>query len=70
MAFLPEKFSRAQEGLRMLELPTHHRIPLVELEGKISMAADPFGIIWVHDGFGCGTDGYFLVKLSRAPALN
>lgn len=28
------------------------------------MAADPFGVVRVHDGLGCGTDSNVLFELS------
>ena len=51
VAFLPQEFSSSQERLRVLELPSDDGIPLVEFEGKVSVTADPFGVVWVHDSF-------------------
>lgn len=46
VAFLPEEFSGTEERLRILEFPSDDRVPLIELEGEISVRVDPFGIVW------------------------
>jgi hypothetical protein len=30
---------------------------LVEFEWEVAVGTDPFGVVGVHGGFGCGTDG-------------
>lgn len=45
VAFLPEKFSGTKERLGVLEFPSDDRVPLVKLEGEISVRVDPFGIV-------------------------
>mmetsp|Transcript_46216 Transcript_46216/g.92241 ORF Transcript_46216/g.92241 Transcript_46216/m.92241 type:complete len:317 (+) Transcript_46216:1629-2579(+) len=64
VALLPQKLTCAQEWRRMLELPTHHRAPLVKQQGKIAVRVDPIGESRVHDGFRCGADGNGLVKIA------
>lgn len=31
---------------RVLELPSHDRVPLVQLQGKVSVRVDPLGVVW------------------------
>ncbi|KAI3476391.1 hypothetical protein L1887_62043 [Cichorium endivia] len=57
VALLPEELARAEEGLRVLELPAHDAVPLVELERQVAVALDPLCVVGVHDGLGGGTDG-------------
>lgn len=45
VAFLPEEFSGTKERLGVLEFPSDDRVPLVKLEGEISVRVDPFGIV-------------------------
>lgn len=56
VSFLPQKLSASDEGSRILELPSHDVAPLVELQGKISVSADPLREARVHDRLACGTD--------------
>ena len=51
VALLPQELTGSQERLGVLELPSHNGVPLVELEGKVTVTSDPLGIVWVHDGF-------------------
>ena len=39
--FLPEELPTTDEGGGVLELPSHHGVPLVQPEGQISVAAYP-----------------------------
>ncbi len=57
MAFLPEEFSGSDERSGVLEFPSDDVGPLVELEWKVSVALDPVGIGWIHDGLTGGSDG-------------
>ncbi len=45
------------EGRRVLELPPHDRVPLVEPQGQVPVALDPLGIVRVHDRLAGGPDG-------------
>ena len=44
MAFLPQEFTCTQKGRGVLEFPTHHIGPLIELEGQVTMRLNPVGI--------------------------
>lgn len=43
VALLPQKFTRAQEGRGVLELPPDHIVPLVELQRQVAMRSNPVG---------------------------
>mmetsp|Transcript_19844 Transcript_19844/g.45749 ORF Transcript_19844/g.45749 Transcript_19844/m.45749 type:complete len:235 (+) Transcript_19844:1440-2144(+) len=66
VSLLPQELARAQKWRRVLELPPHHIVPLVELERQISMRMDPPLKRWVHDRFGGGTDGDRLSEVAVA----
>lgn len=57
VALLPHELSCTKERGGLFGLPSDDRVPLVQAEGKITMTADPLGVIRVHDGFGGWTDG-------------
>jgi hypothetical protein len=63
MAFLPEEFSGSDEWSWMLELPSDDIGPLIEFEGKVSVALDPVGISWIHDGLTGWPDGNWFSKV-------
>lgn len=46
VALLPEELARPEERLRVLELPTDDRVPLVETEREIAVGLDPLGVVW------------------------
>mmetsp|Transcript_36659 Transcript_36659/g.77819 ORF Transcript_36659/g.77819 Transcript_36659/m.77819 type:complete len:307 (+) Transcript_36659:821-1741(+) len=48
--FLPQELARADKRSGLLELPTHHRGPLVQLQGKVAVGPNPLGERGVHDG--------------------
>ena len=50
VAFLPEKFERAQEELGA-QLPAHHAVPLVDQHGQIAVGLNPLGVGVADDGF-------------------
>src|SRR5512142_3149857 len=56
MALLPEELAGAQEGSRLLCLPSDHRVPLIQPEGEIAVTSDPLRVVWVHDGLGGRAD--------------
>ena len=66
VAFLPEEFAGAEERLRVLKFPADDRIPLIQFEGEISVAADPFCVVGVHDSLGGWADGDVLFEGSIA----
>jgi hypothetical protein len=57
MTFLPEKFSGSDEWSGVLEFPSDNVGPLIELKWEISVALDPVGVGWIHDGLTGGSDG-------------
>lgn len=57
VALLPHELSCTKERGGLLGLPSDDRVPLVQAEGKITVTADPLGVVRVHDGFGGRTDG-------------
>ncbi|KAH3664938.1 hypothetical protein OGATHE_003753 [Ogataea polymorpha] len=65
MALLPQELSGSEEWLRVLEFPSNHRVPLVELQWQISVRTDPFGIVRIHDGFTCWSDSNWLLQVRR-----
>jgi hypothetical protein len=46
VALLPQELSGSEERLRVLELPSDDRVPLVELEREVSVRVDPLGIVY------------------------
>lgn len=68
VAFLPEELASAEEGLRVLEFPTDDRVPLVKFEREITVGADPFGVVRVHDSFRSGTDRNVFFEFGAATA--
>jgi hypothetical protein len=68
VTLLPKKFTGTKERLRVLELPSNDGVPLVELEGQVSVTTDPLGVVRVHDGLGRGTDGNLLLERGGATA--
>jgi hypothetical protein len=62
VALLPKEFTGTKERLGVLELPSNDGVPLVELEGQVSVATDPLGVVRVHDSLGRGTDGNLLLE--------
>jgi hypothetical protein len=63
MAFLPEEFSGSDEWSWMLELPSDDIGPLIEFEGEVSVALNPVGICWIHDGLTGWPDGNWFSKV-------
>ncbi len=63
VAFLPQKLFAPDEWSRVLAFPPHHIAPLVELQGKVSMALDPFRKTVVHDCLAARSDGNRHVQL-------
>lgn len=63
VALLPQELSSSQEGLGVLELPSHNRVPLVELERQVSVRSHPLGVVGVHDGLGGGSNGDGLLEV-------
>ena len=51
VTFLPVELPCPEEWLRMLELPSYYRVPLVEAEGEVAVTSYPLGVVGVHDGF-------------------
>ena len=60
VTFLPEEFSRSNEGGWVLEFPTDYVCPLVKAQGKVSVRVDPLRIAWVHNCLtsGSNSDGF------------
>ena len=56
MALLPKELARPKERGGIFELPAHHVAPLVDLQRKVAVTADPFGEEWIHDCFAGWTD--------------
>jgi hypothetical protein len=56
VAFLPQELSGSEERGRLLSLPAHNGVPLVQSKREVSMAADPFRVVRIHDCLGCRTD--------------
>lgn len=50
VTLLPHELTGTEEGSGLLGLPTDDRVPLVQAEGKIAMAADPLGVVWFPYG--------------------
>ena len=48
-AHLPQELAAADEGRGVLELPAHHVGPLVQSQRQVAVAADPLGVVGVHD---------------------
>ena len=70
VALLPEELARAQERLRVLELPAHDRVPLVKLKREVTVALNPLGVVGVHRSLGCRADGDGLLEFGLACAGN
>jgi hypothetical protein len=45
VAFLPQEFPGSEEGGGLLGFPADDRVPLVEAEGEVTMAANPLGVV-------------------------
>lgn len=54
---LPQELAGAEEWGCLLGFPPDDTVPLVQAQGEVAMGANPLGVVWVHDGFGCGTHG-------------
>lgn len=63
VAFLPEELARSDERHWMLELPSDNVVPLVQLQGEVSVRLDLAGEMRVHGGFRCGANGDGLLKV-------
>ena len=66
---LPEKLSRSQERSGILELPTHNIAPLVDLQRKISVTANPFREERIHDRFTSRADSDRLGQIGLSTFL-
>lgn len=62
----PARGTEARTGV--LELPSDDRVPLVQLEGQISVRTNPLGVVGVHHRLGRGTnrDRLLEVRLTSA----
>jgi hypothetical protein len=45
VALLPEELPGSEEGGGLLGFPTDDRVPLVQPERQVAMAADPLGVV-------------------------
>lgn len=66
VALLPQELSSSEERLGVLELPTDDGVPLVELEGQVTVTSDPLGVVGVHDSLRRGTDSDLLLQRGGA----
>jgi hypothetical protein len=66
--FLPQELSGPNERHRVLELPPHHVVPLVELQRKVSMRLDLAGKVRVHGRLAGRANGNGPLEI-RFPAL-
>lgn len=62
VTLLPQELSGSEERLGVLELPTDDGVPLVELEGQVTVTSDPLGVVGVHDSLRRGTDSDLLLQ--------
>lgn len=62
VALLPQELTGSEEGLGVLELPSHNGVPLVQAQRKVTVAANPARIVWVHHSLTCGTNGNLLLE--------
>ena len=55
----------------MMNLESLHTdtVPLVETQGKISVATNPLSVVGVHDSLGCGTNSDLLLQRRGATEL-
>lgn len=68
VTFLPQEFSGTNERCGMLEFPADDITPLIEEEGKVTMAVDPFCESRIHNSFrsGANSNGFREVALARS----